>query len=133
MLEGRELTQVAVWAARRQLRELRRLRARVERVVAEAELAGDRRTVIGVSPLGYGWLALPAVACILLFGLGEISAVLASDARRASGFEHGCVLTALIGLPSGLVLVTAVSLIRAGYSDLRDESADPSDDDPPPS
>ena len=133
MLEGRELTQVAVWAARRQVRELRRLRARVEQAVAEADRAGHHQTVIAVSPIGYGWLALPAVACILLFGLGEVSAVLALDARHASWFEHACVLAALVGLPSGLVLVTSVSLVRSSYTDLRQQAATPTPDDPPSS
>jgi hypothetical protein len=75
-------------------------------------------------------LALPAVACIVLFGLGEVSSVLAINARHATAFEHLCVVAALVSLPIVLVLVTAGSIITTGSRELK--APERGDDATPP-
>jgi hypothetical protein len=119
MLESSGLARAAIWAARREAREYRRLRERVAEAVEQAE-HGERRHVVGVGSFELGGLlALPALLCLLLFGAGEVSSVLALDARHASSFEHVVVLAALVALPVALVAVAAGSLLAAAVRDLR--------------
>jgi hypothetical protein len=131
-LESGGLARAAIWAARREAREFRRLKALALRAADEAEAErGERRTVVvtGVDP---SWLlALPVVACLVLFGLGEVSAVLALNAQRATGFEHFCVVAALVALPVVLVAVAAVSIVAAGARDLKAREDDDAEDAPP--
>jgi hypothetical protein len=127
-LESGGLARAAVWAARREAREFHRLKALALR--AEADGIAERRTVV-VTSIDPSWLlALPAVACLLLFGLGEVCAVLALNAQHATGFEHFCVVAALVALPVVLVGVAAVSIVAAGARDLKAGGDDDAQDPP---
>jgi hypothetical protein len=128
-LESASLERAAVWAARREASEFRRLKALALR--GEADETAERRTVV-VTSVDPSWLlALPAVASLLLFGLGEVCAVLALNAQHATGFEHFWVVAALVAMPVILVAVAAVSIIAAGARDLKGPGDEPPGDPPP--
>jgi hypothetical protein len=131
-LESGALARAAIWAARREAREFRRLKALAMRAEDEAAERGERRTVV-VTGVDSSWLlALPVVACLVLFGLGEVSAVLALNAQHATGFEHFCTVAALVALPVVLVAVAAVSIVAAGARDLKGPGAEEGAGDEPP-
>jgi hypothetical protein len=132
MLESSGLARAAIWAARREAREYRRLRARISEVVEEAEVGGRRHVIVGGGLELGGLLALPAVACLLLFGAGEVCAVLALNAQHASDVEHDLVMAALVALPVALVAVAASAIVASAVRDLRAaEAAAPDDPDDP--
>jgi hypothetical protein len=130
-LESGGLARAAIWAARREAREFRRLKALALQAEAADKRGEQRMVVVATNVDPSGLLVLPAVACLVLFGLGEVSAVLALDTQRATGFEHFCVVAALVALPVVLVGVAAVSIIAAGARDLRAREDDDAEDPPP--